>query len=83
MAYKYICDGCKMAQDKVEGMTPVGHVIKKIYCPKCHGTCKEYLAEVDILHEKTALKFKKELAKVRKSYSDRDFDLPDTVETEG
>jgi hypothetical protein len=77
MAHKFICDGCKAVHDDMTKLEARGHVVPAIYCKKCLKDADKYLASLDKIHEKCAAKFDADLAKLRKSYADRDFDLPD------
>ena len=83
MAILIVCDGCGEIDHGGEDQphTERGFVHKKQFCPACNDVAGEYYGALDVLHDKTAAKFQKDVAKLKRDFfsAHPDFNLPDHV----
>lgn len=59
------CDGCDL---DVEDFEELGFFDKHQYCPACATLAKEFLEKRDILHDKIAARWTRDLGKLKKNY---------------
>lgn len=83
MAILIVCDGCGEIDrgDENQPHRARGFVHTKHFCEACGAIADEYYSAFDVLHDKIAVKFQKDVAKLKRDFfsAHPDFNLPDHV----